>query len=807
KRGSGDDPNSRQATRQESFSGALVRALIGTMSFLFRAPVRIFRPVKLSSWTILEAMAKREGRTLGPRYLRSILRRERSSFLPHLLLPPLLVNTAIGFTLFEAYSITESRLLSRQATRKAERDVSEGGESQRAQSEKDQWTPLWIVTVAGSVAGAAQCFLSAPLDNVRYVLQQNVGAGGESRSGGNRSAGASIGHKISWRAVARAAILPFAPAIARERLVEGVKRDVAGSKGKLGFMRVMKNCLSPAFKSASDDTAKKFADRKEQQPSSKEIREMWEARIKRWRGGVHGSGLMLSLARDSVGFGSFFFIFECSRRMAYYTSISIDKASAWINGRGLGVIQLPSSALGTPSEIRNSQPTSLDVITSSSIEDSEAPFWERQREVDKSYGTSRTVQGRIVAVFILLVGGAIGALSYELVGRPFELMRIVIWEGRKEWEEGKREKKKPFKRESSDQSKSRDFRPSKSNGSTYSSSLAGRSAIKGARNISSSKISINTRLGGPKRQENLLDLRRFNTAGTRATRIEGRRSLTQPRHPLRPRTWLDQKRGGPLMHASPQLEIERTARGPSPTRARHKNRLRAPLRTPSPSASGPSRKFPKATLATRPGALQLLIEHARLTYKYDRRRTGDASTLAKDPSVLSLLVHTYFIAPFLPVIVDALPSDTKGKSTFVEIKSTHSGDVIPKDEIDGVQAPRHHEKNDGVKALSLKRALIPEMLVKNRWTKLNPVNQSFLSPGKLPSKLGSKKNAEGGVLQRLRSSLRSDGMGGLTGRNAMEAIKNGARHWGQGRVVWTLKRLATPYGVAFLVFAWMGGDL
>lgn len=36
--------------------------------------------------------------------------------------------------------------------------------------------------------------------------------------------------------------------------------------------------------------------------TSKETqRLLWEKRIKRWRGGIHGAGLIMSLARDSVG--------------------------------------------------------------------------------------------------------------------------------------------------------------------------------------------------------------------------------------------------------------------------------------------------------------------------------------------------------------------------------------------------------------------------------------------------------------------------------------------------------------------------
>lgn len=75
-----DGSDEMEPSRKESLGGALARALVGTLAFVFRAPVRLFRPVKLSSWNLLEAMAKREGKSLSLKYLRTIIRRERVSF-------------------------------------------------------------------------------------------------------------------------------------------------------------------------------------------------------------------------------------------------------------------------------------------------------------------------------------------------------------------------------------------------------------------------------------------------------------------------------------------------------------------------------------------------------------------------------------------------------------------------------------------------------------------------------------------------------------------------------------------------------
>jgi hypothetical protein len=74
-----DGKGESETSRKESLSGAIARALVGTLAFVFRAPVRLFRPVKLSSWNLLEAMAKREGSSLSLRYMRTLIRREKVS--------------------------------------------------------------------------------------------------------------------------------------------------------------------------------------------------------------------------------------------------------------------------------------------------------------------------------------------------------------------------------------------------------------------------------------------------------------------------------------------------------------------------------------------------------------------------------------------------------------------------------------------------------------------------------------------------------------------------------------------------------
>lgn len=168
------------------------------------------------------------------------------------------MNTTIGFCLFEAYSLTEGHLLTKYYPKK---DTTSSTDALLPSKKDTSFTPLWIVAIAGGAAGTAQCIVSAPLDNVRIIISSQIGK----KKGQLQEANARHPLKISWRAVARAAVLPFASETKVRKLIDQVK------DGKV-------------VSSTTENT-----------------RRMWERRIKQWRGGVHGAGLIMSLARDSVG--------------------------------------------------------------------------------------------------------------------------------------------------------------------------------------------------------------------------------------------------------------------------------------------------------------------------------------------------------------------------------------------------------------------------------------------------------------------------------------------------------------------------
>ena len=122
----------------------------------------------VSTWTGLQAIAEEQGRTVSPSWVRALIRKEgvrllpldeprrdlttlQWRFLPNHVLPPLALNAAIGFLLFTVYT-TSSSLFSTLLPRTKTSET------------------LLIPFLSGSLAGASQSLVSAPLDNARLLL-------------------------------------------------------------------------------------------------------------------------------------------------------------------------------------------------------------------------------------------------------------------------------------------------------------------------------------------------------------------------------------------------------------------------------------------------------------------------------------------------------------------------------------------------------------------------------------------------------------------------------------------------------------
>ncbi|WFC98716.1 hypothetical protein MYAM1_001448 [Malassezia yamatoensis] len=305
-------------------------------------------------------VARREGKKLGVPYLRRLVRQEKVSdegnltlkpiLLLSLVAPPLLANVAIGFTLFETYTLTQDILLHKR-------------HAEQSNERRGKFTPTYIVAIAGSVAGAAQCIISAPLDNVRLVLQRLLVKDVSNQA----TLPAIVTRPIqTWRTILQAAMLPFLPHTLYQRLIHHMNVRIVSHEPK---------------------TETRF------QHLPNHLRLLSRR--------VHGISLILSLIRDSAGFGCFFVSFEYARRMAFHASLAIDNVVRILRHDG------PGAFAGKPA---GSDP-------------------EEDYNLDFSYNASRTVYGRITAALLLVCGGGIGALLYELVSRPIEYMRMVLWYG------------------------------------------------------------------------------------------------------------------------------------------------------------------------------------------------------------------------------------------------------------------------------------------------------------------------------------------------------------------------------------------
>ncbi|KAL9936821.1 hypothetical protein V8E36_004056 [Tilletia maclaganii] len=823
---SSSSSSSSGSSTREALYGALVRAFV----VLFARPVRLFRPVKVTSLQLLESLAKREGRTLSLRYLWRVLRREKWSFLPHLLGPPLLYQTLVGFSLFSVYTVTEATLV-RKREQQQQQLGSAGTEHKEEKPSHATFTPLSIVVASGAAAGVAQCILSAPLDNVRFILESGI-AGQTSGPAAtstqstptqaerprhrdlSRRSGFGAGRKlrptsssaaavqVSWRAVAKAALLPFLPAHTHSRV-----KDQVIQQGK----QIAETALQAAAATGQSgpEAAKKRA-------------ELWQTTLKAWRGGLHGSGLIMSLCRDSVGFSAFFIVFELSRRCAYHSSMAVDRFEAWINTTiPLLRFSSPSPTPQPGSDLVHAQPvprSHRNEDNSFHIESAQQQYRSNARDPDSiqpdiSYNATRTLSGRVIAALVLVVGGAIGATLYELVGRPFELMRLVIFTGTRRWEgevqrwRSSQEQSSKGARQTTDRGRAfllsgRSARGKAASASTRTVRAAspdrlahGRSSIRGAR-LRALEHAVAIRspsfLSSAHHQQHhraarslgvglFLTLRSENTMGGSTSRVS-LSLLNARRRPAHPLALMPEKRSqarerDARMRQSWERARERgemtglTYRIATGARARGAGGSSADTHPQSARVRKEEEEPP------RPSALALLTAHAKHT---DPAFLREALQHYPRPlALLALLGKAYFVGPFVA---------NAGKG------DTYLGAL----------------KADELKARERRAARAAA---------------SAAAAGRKRSNLDFRSNHDGsggsvGARNGAASSERSRAPASSTSTTLESYYRlrdrgthawDGAMRWGsvawESRWGWALRRMATPYGLGFLAFAWYGGDL
>ncbi|GAA6005137.1 hypothetical protein JCM11491_002590 [Sporobolomyces phaffii] len=368
-----DSTSSSNDGKGSSTLAALSRTLIATLAFLFKRPIRLFRPVKISTWAGIQAIAQEHGlKTVNRQFVRSLIKREGWKFIPRHILPPMVVNAMIGLTLFTSYTTSERLLL-----------------HSLAQSPTTSLSPLieflYIPFISGSIAGAAQSILSTPLDNARLLLLRRqrylrqAARGGESlgkrRKGKHRHLGGG------GRGGGGGGGLPFVNwyQLLRDSLFQSAK--IHRSTGRPSSSALP----SPSTKATTPQAA---------------LRERRVEQARQWaRKGWSLFGL--TLVKDSIGFGIFFATFEVGREASRRVGLSIDGISATTSTDLAGV------------EGRDRRP-------------SEGDGDEKKR---------RSALGIAVQSFGILLSGGIAGYVFAGLGRPFERMRGAVWEGRARWAE------------------------------------------------------------------------------------------------------------------------------------------------------------------------------------------------------------------------------------------------------------------------------------------------------------------------------------------------------------------------------------
>ncbi|KAA1112369.1 hypothetical protein PGTUg99_012523 [Puccinia graminis f. sp. tritici] len=300
------DPGSIDSTAGSS-AAAIARSAASSMAFIFkRPPLRFFRPVKISTYGALQAMAEERGRPVSIKFVQSVIKKEGPwKFILNHALPPFCFNTLIGLTLFTTYTTAENELL----------------------RSEPHLHPYLVPALAGSAAGAAQSLISAPLDNLR-LLQVS-----QSNSGIGSSASSTKVHFKGWIPLLKQVMLPLS--------------------------------LNSHPTSSSTDSE----------------------RFKLWAG--RGWGMLgLSVVKDSLGFASFFTIFQIGRDLGKRLANSVDR--------------------------------SIHIVWTGSQDDQE-------------FVGARGWTGRILQSCVIVLSGATAGWAYGIIAEPFETLRRALWQARLDW--------------------------------------------------------------------------------------------------------------------------------------------------------------------------------------------------------------------------------------------------------------------------------------------------------------------------------------------------------------------------------------
>ncbi|OCF33149.1 hypothetical protein I317_02387 [Kwoniella heveanensis CBS 569] len=172
-----------------SASAAFARSLVLFTGFLFRRPSKLFKPNRVDTWAGLRQLAISSDQTLSPTFIRTLLSRKTGMIAMALtIIPPLLVNTTMGFLLFTShsfFSLSLARLPFFQHHRLPD-DKDSSKEANDAEEEEISLDtllrgptvipnhPTILSAIAGAGAGLVQGAAFTPVENVVRFLQQST---------------------------------------------------------------------------------------------------------------------------------------------------------------------------------------------------------------------------------------------------------------------------------------------------------------------------------------------------------------------------------------------------------------------------------------------------------------------------------------------------------------------------------------------------------------------------------------------------------------------------------------------------------
>lgn len=253
-------------------------------------------------------MAEERGRPVSLKFVQSVVKKEGPwRFIFNHALPPFCFNTVIGLALFTTYTAAENHIL------KSEPHLH----------------PYLVPALAGGVAGAAQSFISAPLDNLRLLQVSQP-----SPAGLGPSSSSSSSKHVQFK----------------------------------GWIPLLKQVMLPLSLNTSSDMkdAERF--------------KLWASR---------GTGMVgLSVVKDSIGFATFFMIFQIGRDWGRRLATTVDRSMhiVWTDPEG-----------------------------------------------EQGFVGERGWTGRILQSCVIVLSGATAGWAYGIVAEPFEALRRVLWQARLDW--------------------------------------------------------------------------------------------------------------------------------------------------------------------------------------------------------------------------------------------------------------------------------------------------------------------------------------------------------------------------------------